>query len=291
MSSLRPLIPLLIAAGILLGGNGLQATLIAIRGAAEGFEPATIGWMGTAYFTGFLVGCIFITRMLQAVGHVRTFASLAAIASAATLMLILWIDPIVWSVVRLVTGFCFSGLFTVMESWLNQGASNQDRARVLALYRIVDVTSVTGCQFLIPVVGTDGFTIFAIMTMMITLSLVPVSLGDRSNPAAPVDVKLDLKRAYQISPLAALGCIAIGMTNGSFRTMGPVYAEQIGLSDTGIVAFVSAGIIGSVLVQYPIGSLSDRWDRRKVLLVATAISLVAALALSFLAGSDPLINI
>lgn len=290
MSSLRLLIPLLIAAGILLGGNGLQSTLIAIRGAAEGFKPSMIGWMGTAYFTGFLIGCLWITRIMQAVGHVRAFASLAAVASAATLMLILWVHPLVWSMVRFITGFCFAGLFTVMESWLNQGTSNKDRARVLALYRIVDVSSVTGCQFLIPLIGTQGFSIFAVMTMMITLSLVPVSLGDRSNPTAPEEVKLDLRRAWEISPLAAIGCIAIGVTNGSFRTLGPVYAEQLGMSEANIVTFVSAGIIGSVLLQYPLGSLSDRWDRRKVLLIVTFVSMIAAFALAFLAGSNVLAN-
>ncbi|MBS9720081.1 MFS transporter [Tianweitania sp. BSSL-BM11] len=290
MSTLRPLIPLLIAAGILLGGNGLQATLIAIRGASEGFQPSMIGWMGTAYFAGFFIGCLWITRIMQAVGHVRAFATLAAIASAATLMLILWIDPFVWAGVRFVTGFCFSGLFTVIESWLNQGATNKDRARVLALYRIVDVSSVTGCQFLIPLVGTEGYAIFCIMTMMITLSLVPVSLGDRSNPVAPEEVKLNLRRAWAISPLAAIGCVAVGVTNGSFRTLAPVYAQQLGMSEANIVIFVSAGIIGSVLLQYPLGALSDRWDRRKVLLIVTAVSMIAAFALAFLAGSNVLAN-
>ena len=119
MSSIRPLIPLLIAAGILLGGNGLQGTLIALRGAQEGFSPATIGFMGTAYFGGFLLGCIFITRIMKAVGYVRSFSALAAIASAGTLLLVLIIDPLMWSAMRFTTGFCFAGLFTVMEAWLN----------------------------------------------------------------------------------------------------------------------------------------------------------------------------
>ncbi len=247
MSSIRPLIPLLIAAGILLGGNGLQGTLIALRGAQEGFAPTVIGFMGTAYFGGFLLGCISITRMLKAVGHVRSFATLAALASAGTLLLVLVIDPVMWSAIRFVTGFCFAGLFTVMESWLNSGVSNHDRARVLALYRIIDIGSVTGAQFLIPVFGAGGFTIFAIMSIMITLSLVPVSLGDRSNPTAPEDVKLDLARVWRISPLAAIACIGVGVTNSAFRTLSPVYAEQIGLSVTDVVTFVSVGIIGGAV--------------------------------------------
>ena len=290
MSSIRPLIPLLIAAGILLGGNGLQGTLIALRGAEEGFSPATIGFMGTAYFGGFLLGCIFITRIMKAVGHVRSFSALAAIASAGTLMLVLVIDPAMWSVIRFATGFCFAGLFTVMESWLNSGVQNQDRARVLALYRIIDIGSVTGAQFLIPVFGADGFTIFAIMSIMITLSLVPVSLGDRSNPTAPEDVKLDLGRVWRISPLGCIGCVAVGVTNSAFRTLSPVYAEQIGMSVTDVVTFVSIGIIGGAIIQYPLGHFSDLWDRRKVLLISTVGAMFAALALVFLAGTGPLAN-
>ena len=290
MSSIRPLIPLLIAAGILLGGNGLQGTLIALRGAEEGFSPATIGFMGTAYFGGFLLGCVFITRIMKSVGHVRSFSALAAIASAGTLLLVLIIDPVMWSIIRFATGFCFAGLFTIMESWLNSGVQNSDRARVLALYRIIDIGSVTGAQFLIPVFGADGFAIFAIMSIMITLSLVPVSLGDRSNPQAPEDVKLDLARVWRISPLASIGCIAVGITNSAFRTLSPVYAEQIGMSVTDVVTFISVGIIGGAIIQYPLGHLSDLWDRRKVLLATTGGAMVAALALVFLAGTGALAN-
>ncbi len=290
MYSIRPLIPLLVAAGILLGGNGMQSTLIALRGAQEGFSPALIGFMGTAYFGGFLLGCIFITRIMKSVGHIRAFSALAAIAASGTLTLALVIDPLMWSAIRFATGFCFAGLFTVMESWLNSGVSNQDRARVLALYRIIDIGSVTGAQFMIPVFGSGGFTIFAIMSIMITLSLVPVSLGDRSNPVPPEDVRLDLRKVWRISPLGSIGCIAVGVTNSAFRTLSPVYAEQIGMSVTDVVTFVSVGIIGGAIIQYPLGSLSDRWDRRMVLLITTCCALISALGLVILAGSNPVAN-
>ncbi|OBQ80502.1 MFS transporter [Mesorhizobium sp. WSM3873] len=290
MSSIRPLIPLLIAAGILLGGNGLQGTLIALRGAQEGFSASDIGLMGTFYFAGFLLGCLAVTRILKAVGHVRTFAALAAIASVGTLLLVLVIDPVMWCAVRFAGGFCFAGLFTVMEAWLNSGVGNKDRARVLAIYRMVDIGSVTGAQFLIPIFGAGGFAIFAVMSMMITFSLVPVSLGDRSNPAPPEDVKLDLPRVWRISPLGSIGCIAVGLTNSAFRTLSPVYAEEIGMSVADVVTFVSVGIFGGALIQYPLGYLSDRRDRRSVLLTTTCCAMLAALALAFVARADPFLN-
>src|SRR5690606_29360585 len=185
---------------------------------------------------------------------------------------------------------CFAGLFTVMESWLNSGVANADRARVLAFYRIIDLGAVTGSQFLIPIVGVDGFPIFAVMAIMITLSLVPVSLGDRSSPSPPEDVKLDLKRAWQISPVAAIGCIAVGVTNSAFRTLSPVYAQDIGMSVADVATFVSVSIIGGVLIQYPLGYASDRHDRRIVLLVTTGLAMAAALALGLFAGGDRLLN-
>lgn len=290
MASLRPLIPLLLAAGILLAGNGMQGTLIALRGADEGFSPAAIGLMGTAYFAGFLIGCFSVPRLLRRVGHIRTFASLAALASAGTLLLVLAIDPLVWGAVRLLTGICFAGLFTVMESWINAAASNTDRARVLAVYRIVDIVAVTGSQYLIPVFGVDGFTVFAVMAIMITLSLVPVSAGDRSNPQPPEAFRLDLAAVWRISPLAAMGCVAIGMTNGAFRLIGPVYAQEIGLTTAEIATFISAGIIGGAVMQYPLGAWSDRHGRRGVLLVSTTLAMAAALAILFLAGDRPWSN-
>ncbi|MBX3569445.1 MAG: MFS transporter [Rhizobiaceae bacterium] len=290
MSAIRPLIPLLIAAGILLGGNGLQGTLIALRGAQEGFGPAIIGFIGTAYFGGFLIGCLAVGRIMKAVGHVRSFSALAAMASAGTLMLVLVIDPVMWSTIRFMTGFCFAGLFTIMESWLNAGVANENRARVLALYRIIDIGCVTSAQFLIPVFGPGGFTIFAIMSIMITLSLVPVSLGDRSNPPTPEDVKLDLRRVFRISPLGCIGCVAVGMSNSAFRALSPVYAEEIGMSVTDVVTFVSIGIIGGAIIQYPLGYLSDLWDRRKVLLVTTTGAMLAGILLVVLAGGPPVLT-
>lgn len=290
MQALRPLIPLFIAAGILLAGNGVQGTAIAIRGAQEGFSTSLIGLMGTAYFAGFLFGCLYITRLLNAVGHIRTFAALAAIAASGTLLLMVMIDPIAWIVIRFAVGFCFAGLFTTIESWINSGVSNETRGRVLAVYRIIDIFAVTGAQFMMPLFGTEGFVLFALMCIMITLSLVPVSLADRSNPKPPTEFRFDLKGIWTLSPLACIGCVTIGATNGAFRLIGPLYAEGIGLSITNVAVFMSVGIFGGAVLQYPLGYLSDRFDRRTVLMATTAGAVGSGLFLAFMAGTDPAAN-
>jgi len=286
MSSIRPLLPLYVTIGILLGGNGLQSTLIALRGAQEGFSPTTIGFIGTAYFTGFLIGCLTVARMLRAVGHVRVFATLAALVASGSLMLVILIDPVNWAIIRFLSGICFAGLFTTVESWLNAGSTNETRGRVLALYRVVDISSVVGAQYLMAATGTGGFLIFAIMAMMCTLSLVPVSIGDRSNPKPPSDMRVDLSGVWAISPLACFGCAAIGMTNSAFRTVAPVYGELIGFSVTQIVTFMSVGIVGGVVMQYPLGYLSDQWDRRWVIMATATGAMLSALAIMLFAGND-----
>lgn len=288
--SLRLFTPLFIAAAILLAGNGVQGTAIAIRGAQEGFSATLIGLMGTAYFIGFLIACLFITRLLRAVGHIRTFAALAAIAACGTLGLVLIVDPVAWIVIRFIVGFCFAGLFTTIESWINAGVENKTRGRILSVYRIIDIVAVTAGQFMLPLFGADGFVLFAVISIMITISLVPISLGDRSKPKPPETFKFDLAGMWLVSPLACIGCIAIGLTNSAFRLVGPLYAEAIGLPIASIATFMSAGIVGGAILQYPLGALSDRFDRRTVLSATSAGAVLAGLFLALAAGNSATLN-
>jgi MFS family permease len=280
MTPLRPLAPLLLTAGILLAGNGVQGTMIALRGSIEGFEPWLIGLMGSTYFAGYIVACIYSPRLVQAVGHIRTFAALAAIASAGTLALVIIVDPLAWVLIRFAMGFCFSGLFTVMESWLNASAEKTDRARVLSIYRLIDLGAVTGVQYLIPLFGAGGFELFAIVAMFFALSLVPVAVADRSKPQQPDAFRFDLRAVWQISPLASIGCITIGLTNSSFRLIGPLYAEEMGLNIAQIATFMGAGIVGGAALQLPLGIFSDKLDRRWTLLAATLGAVLAGLYLT-----------
>lgn len=290
MHDIRPLIPLLITAGILIGGNGLQGTFISLRGIEEGFSTSVIGMVGTGYFLGFVIGCVYITKVMRAIGHIRAFSALAAIASAASIMMVLVIDPISWFLMRLVQGICFAGLFAVVESWLNARVTNATRARTLSVYRFVDLGSVTAAQYMIPLFGVSGFDLFAIIAMALSLSLVPISFADKSSPAPPKDVKFDIKVLWSVSPLATVGCIVIGLTNSSFRSLGPIYADGIGMSVTAIATFMSIGIFAGIVLQYPLGHYSDKLDRRVIILISTIGALLASVFLAFLAGDGELAN-
>lgn len=290
MSDIKPLIPLLVTAGILIGGNGLQGTFISLRALQEGFSPSTIGVIGTGYNIGFAIGCIYVTRIIRSIGHIRAFSALAAIASAASICMVLFIHPGSWFAMRLLQGLCFAGLFATVESWLNARVTNSTRARTLSVYRFVDLGSVTLAQFVIPAVGIDGFQLFAIIAMALTLSLVPISFADRSSPQPPEAVRFDLKVLWNVSPLATIGCIVVGLTNSSFRSLGPIYADDIGMSVTSIATFMSVGIFGGVVLQYPLGHYSDRIDRRLIILIATIGALVAGLFIALLAGNNAWLN-
>jgi len=290
MHSIRPLIPLFVAAAILLAGNGLQGTLIALRGADAGFSTAMIGLIGAAYFAGFMGGCFIVPRILRAVGHIRTFSALCALAASGTLLLVLLVDPIAWLVLRFLLGLCFASLFTTVDSWLNSGVTNDNRARVLSIYRLLDMVVVTASQFIIPIFGASSDTIFLILAIMVCLSLVPISLADRSNPQPPASFSFNPITVWQLSPIACIGCICIGLTNATFRMIGPVYAQSIGLPVTAIATFMGAGILGGAMLQYPFGVLSDRYDRRIILLIATAGAGAAGLFINLFAGVDPIRN-
>jgi len=283
VTRIRPLAPLLLAAAILLAANGLQGTLIALRADLESFSTTMIGVIGGAYFVGFMSAAWLAPRLIASVGHIRCFAGLAAIAAVGTLSLVLIIDPLAWMMIRAIMGFCFSGLATVVESWLNARTENTDRGRVLSIYRLVDLAAVTGGQFLLPLFSPAGFAIFSVTAILFCLSLVPVSLMDRTRPKAPESFRFDIPAVWALSPLACMGCVTIGLTNSAFRLIGPLYAREIGLGVTGIALFVSAGIIGGATLQFPFGWVSDRYGRRASIIAATAGAMLAGLFLSLFA--------
>lgn len=285
---IRSLVPLLASAGILLGANGLLGTLVAVRAHQEGFSDPLIGLLGSGYFLGYFGGSLFTAALIARAGHIRVFAALSALSAIIVLTMILMIDPLVWLAVRVLGGFSFSGISLVIESWLNERAASEDRARVLSLYRIVDLTSVTGGQFLLPLFGAGSFAIFAVCAILFAGALIPVSLSRLGDPAPPATTRLRPGRIWAVSQVACVGCITLGLTNGAFRSIGgPLYAQGMGLDVDGVALFMSLGIFGGAISQYPLGWLSDRVDRRFALLLATGGAVAASLLLALFAPGFP----
>lgn len=281
VSTITHLVPLFLAAAILLGGNGILGTLVTLRASLEGFDAVTIGVVGAAYFAGFGLSCVLTPHLIRSVGHIRVFAALAALAGAGTLALVLVVSPLMWIVIRFTTGFCFSGLFMVIESWLNASTPNAQRAQVLSIYVLVDMLTVTSTQFLLPVFGVAGFQLFAVTAILFCMSLVPVALANTASPATPQVFSFNLAKVWAISPLACAGCFTIGLTNSAFRLIGPLYGERMGLTVAGVALFMSSGIMGGAVAQLPLGYLSDRRDRRLMLMIATTGAALAGLLLTW----------
>ena len=287
MKKLGEILPILLAAGILLAGNGLQGTLLAVRANIEGFDATAIGLIGTTYYLGFMFGCRYTPQLIANVGHIRAFAAFAAIGAAGALLLVLMVDPVVWMLIRCATGIVFAGLSMVMESWLNERADRTDRGRILGLYRTVDLCAVTGGQFLLPVFGAEGFALFAISGILFCLALVPVSLTRGPSPKPPERHDLNLRWAWAISPLAVAGCLTVGLTGSAFRLVGPIYAAEVGLDVGQLAFFMSAGIVGGALMPLPLGWLSDRFSRRWLVVAATTGGAFSGLFLSLIPAGDP----
>ncbi|MCR9213489.1 MAG: MFS transporter [Proteobacteria bacterium] len=275
--------PLLLGIGLLMLGNGLQGSLVGIRAALEGFPTGVIGFVMSGYYAGFLFGSVITPRILSVVGHVRVFAALASLASSAVLLYVVFIDPIVWGIMRLVTGFAYAGLYIVCESWLNDVATNETRGQLLSVYMIIVMGGMAVGQFFLNVADPSGFTLFVIISVMVSLALIPLSLTANPAPNFLQITRLSLKKLYKVSPLGVVGMCAQGVIAGAFYGMAAVYGDKIGLSIAQISTFISITIVGGVILQWPVGKLSDRFDRRQVILVTTMLSGAAALLAMFAA--------
>lgn len=272
--AIAPVFSLLLATGILLIGNGMLGTLIPIRAGIEGFLPATVGIIGSVYFAGFLVGCVATPFVVRRAGHIRAFATFCGVAAAAPLIHALSADPLVWALLRVLTGFCFAGLYMVIESWLNEQATNETRGRYFSAYLIVNFSALTIGQFLLNAADPAGFALFAVGSILTSIALVPVAMTTSVQPQPIQSARIDIKALYALSPVALTGAFVVGLANAPFWTLAPLYAAESGLDTSGIALFMSAAIVGAALAQWPIGRLSDRMDRRRVIV---ALSLGAAL--------------
>jgi len=258
---------LLVGMSLLLIGNSLQGTLIAIRATGEAFSPHAIGIMASGYFLGFVVGTLVTAYLIERAGHIRAFTALASLASAAALGHIIIIDPYAWAVFRGISGFCFAGIYMVIESWLNERATNETRGQVLSSYMLVNLLSLTVGQFLISVADPLGYVLFCLVSVLVSIAIIPVSITRTEAPVPQKPRPLPIRRLFSISPLGFIGCLAYGLAMGAFWGLAPVFAGQVGLDTDGIAIFMSLCILGGGLMQWPMGWLSDRFDRRIVLTV------------------------
>lgn len=263
------------SAAILFVGGGLTAILIPVRATLEGFSTLEIGLLGTGAAVGTIIGCILSPRLIRQVGHIRAFAVLAASAAIVALVHGLVVDPWLWILLRIPTGIAFAGLATVIESWLNASTGNESRGRTMAVYMIIQLAMQTAGQLLLMLADPMLITLFVLVALAITASLIPVGLTRAIVPGPVAEVKLDLGRIYEQSPSGVIGAVAIGLANGSFWALAPLFTTDRGFEPGQIAAFMSLAVIGGAVLQYPLGRWSDRIDRRRViLLTATVASLI-----------------
>ena len=280
--TLAPVYALLAGTGILLLGNGLLSTLTPVRADLQQFGSFWIGWIGAAYFAGFIVGCYVCPPLVSRVGHIRVFAALAAAASAVPLLQVMALYPGAWIGLRAVVGFCFAGLYMVIESWLNDIATRATRGTIFSAYMIVNLVALAAGQYLLVVADPAMPEPFLLVGILTAFALIPVALTRASAPPAPVQAAPRLRRLYRLSPVGFVGCVLVGMSNGAFWSLSAVYAREVGLSYIGIAVFMSAAIIGGALIQWPLGRISDSInDRRKLIAIVCGGAVLLSLVLIF----------
>jgi MFS family permease len=284
-STIKSIMLLLLSAGIVLGGNALEGVLLPLRADIEGFTRLQIGLITSSYYGGLMIGCLVCPWAIARAGHIRAFAVFTSIATIGPLVEPVWPVPAVWWVVRGVTGLSFAGILTVFESWLNGVATNQTRGRVLSIYTVTNFSVIVIGQQLINVGDPKNFELFSLSAFMFSLATVPLALTAGAAPSIPRRPKLRLFWLTGVSPASVVGCAGAGLANGAFYALAPLYAKDMGLPVSLTAFFVTCAILGGALAQWPLGKLSDRFDRRLVMIFLTGIASISGLAL-FLPGAQ-----
>ncbi len=276
LAAVMPVRSLLLAIFVLMAGSGFLATLTAVRLERAGFGALAIGLVGTAYFVGLMLGSLRFPLIVRRVGHIRAFAAVVSLFSASTLAYAIHEDALLWSGLRFVDGICVAGVFVCLESWLNERAEAVDRGSVLAGYMIALYAGQALGQFLLNLSDAKPSMPFLVASMLISLAVIPVALTRISAPPTDYGATLSLRRLYAISPLGAVGSAATGLMLGAFYALGAVYVRRLGMDLAGTARFMSVVILGGVALQWPLGRLSDRFDRRRVIVAALGGTVAAS---------------
>ena len=282
LSAITSTWPLLLGMGVLMLGAGLQSTLLGLRATLEGFPAPVIGIVMSCYYIGYVLGTVIAPYLLRQVGHIRVFAALAAVASVAILIQGGFVNPVAWGAMRLISGMCFAGIYVVAESWINDRASRANRGRLFAVYMLVLYGGLGAAQFLL--IASNPLTPipFMLVSVLISLAMVPIVLSAQALPDRALPRKVRLPELYRNSPLGVVGVALSGVISAIIFSMGPVYARLRGLETSGVATFMAVSILAAVVTQYPVGRLSDRMDRRTVIaMVCTLATLVAGSIVAF----------
>lgn len=255
--------------------NGLQGTLLAVRAGIEGFGALSTGLIMSGFFAGMSIGSLIAPRLIDSVGHIRTFAALASLASAAALLHLTFVDPMIWIGVRGLTGFAFAGLIIVTESWLNASVSSARRGQLLAVYGMAGMAAGAAGQFLLNLADPATFTLFVLVSILMSVALVPISLVRIEGPRPEEAQELpSLRRLWGVSPYGTVAAALVGASIGTFYGLAPLFAQNLGHPDSRIAAFIALFTVGGLLFQFPLGWLSDRTSRRGL---GIAVSIAGAL--------------
>ncbi|MEM1077669.1 MAG: MFS transporter [Pseudomonadota bacterium] len=246
--------------------SGAVGPLDAISGTVLGFSTAQIGFLGSAHFIGFFLGCWSAPRILGTVGHARAFAAFTAAGAIGLLAHMMLVQPIAWAGLRVATGMCIAGCYTVVESWLQARLTNETRGRAMGLYRFVDLGAALLAQLVIGVLPPAAYLSYNLLAILCCAALLPLALTQTSAPEVPDAPRLRPGLAFARSPLAAAAVVVAGLTAAAFRMVGPLYGQEVGLRPDQIGLFLAAFVLGGALAQYPAGWLADRFDRRYVMI-------------------------
>ena len=285
LTAIRNAWALLFGMLLLMIGNGLQGTVLGVRGDAEGFSTTVMGVVMSAYFIGFLGGTQATPYLLRKVGHVRVFAALASLISAAFILFGALVDPIAWFLLRVLVGFCISGVYVVAESWLNDTATNETRGQTMSAYVTVMMVGIVLAQALINFADPGGYVLFVIMSVLVSVSFAPILLSSSPVPMFEATRRMPLRELIDTSPLGCFAMFMLGVIFACQFGMAPVYAAGQGLSNLEISIFIGTIYIGAVICQPPIGWISDRVDRRTLIAVLCLIGAVSCLVVPVMGGS------
>jgi MFS family permease len=290
-SRLIPLSALLLGSLFLLIAGGINGLILPLRGSNEGFGAFSLGLLGTGWAAGYVLGCLYTPLLVSRVGHIRVFGTLAATAAIAILLSAMFPNPWAWIPLRAVSGFCFAGAAMIVESWLNEEVDSSIRGRVFGTYTMINLVGTTGGQLVL--IGADVSTawFFMLAAIFYCLALIPTTISSNRAPSPLFEVKLNIPQLWRNSPVAVFAVLMIGISNGSFGALAPVYANKIGLDITTIVLFCSVPILVGAVSQYPVGRASDQFDRRKVLIFLALVAMAADGAFIFMRPESGTANI